>query len=85
MNASGSLSLRSRVLLRLLKLRRLSPVAMATYARRHTAHYARAHAGPTAVRPRADAFAESDFGASARESATGPINAAVKTIHGTER
>lgn len=44
MSASGSLSLRSRVLLRLLKLRRLSPVAMARYARRHTAHYARAYA-----------------------------------------
>ncbi len=44
MSASGSLSLRSRVLLRLLKLRRLSPVAMATHARRHTAHYARAYA-----------------------------------------
>jgi phenylacetate-CoA ligase len=44
MTASGSLSLRSRALLRLLKLRRLTPVAMATHARRHTAHYARAYA-----------------------------------------
>jgi phenylacetate-CoA ligase len=44
MAAPGTLSLRSRVLLRLLKLRRMSPVAMATHARRHTAHYGRAYA-----------------------------------------
>ena len=44
MAAPGSLSLKSRVLQQLLKLRRLSPVAMAQHARRHTAHYARAFA-----------------------------------------
>lgn len=40
-----SLSLRSRALLCLLRLKALSPVGMARYARRHTDHYRRAFAG----------------------------------------
>lgn len=40
----ASLSLKARALMRLGRLRRLSPVAMARYARRHTEHYAKAYA-----------------------------------------
>ncbi|MHC4576433.1 MAG: phenylacetate--CoA ligase family protein [Planctomycetota bacterium] len=38
------MSLRGRAILGLLGLRKLSPLAMARYARRHTQHYARAYA-----------------------------------------